>query len=208
MDIDPTFNIFKNVSDGPSGCLVPCLFQTFQNKWYPKSLTFPIVISFRWFRMILELFGVSWCLQYWFGAQEHVQKSRNHENDEFSVFPITKSKSDYSSKMKQNNSMELSCYSSHNLYHKNDLKDHKTCLNMFPVIFLWFSSANFPFRSDLLCVQTCALPCQAPLDPRTGRHFVFPTVEQISAPWTSATMLSLKQHPAQSLTSGVFAMFK
>ena len=51
-----------------------------------------------------------------FGSYGHVQKSRNHENEGFSVSPRSKSK------MKQNNSTEISGYSCHNIHHRSDPK--------------------------------------------------------------------------------------
>ena len=53
------------------------------------------------------------------GRHGHVQKSRNHEYEGFSVPPITKSKS-YSSKLQQENSTELSGHSFKNIYSKDD----------------------------------------------------------------------------------------
>ena len=57
-----------------------------------------------------------------FGNHGHVQKSDNHEHDDFSGFPKVKSKS-HLSEMKQNNYMEGSGHSFFNIYNTNTSPD-------------------------------------------------------------------------------------
>ena len=57
-----------------------------------------------------------------FGSHGHVPKFENHEREGFSSSPIMKSKS-YLSKMKQNNSKELSGLSFLNICNKNSTPD-------------------------------------------------------------------------------------
>ena len=73
-----------------------------------------------------------------FGSHGHVQESRNHTNDGFSLSPTDNSES-YESKTKQNNSTELFAISFHKFPIQMSQKMPNNRLNMFalfvPLIF-------------------------------------------------------------------------
>ena len=85
------------------------IFQKVQNfrfpkSWYFHTYDFEMILAFCW--TIWRVRGSPEIKINGFGAQGHVRKSRNHENEGFSVSPTSKSKS-YQSKVKQNNPTEL-----------------------------------------------------------------------------------------------------
>ena len=92
------FKIFKNVLDGSSRFVAPPLFFPKQSKLsINKILRLPNIIfskkcfDFLW--IILRALLSPKIKRIGFGRHGYVRKSRNHENYEFSVFPIMKSKS-------------------------------------------------------------------------------------------------------------------
>ena len=94
-------------------------FTTCSKYTISKHLRVVFVFEQKWFSLIIWNILVSPKINIiGFGNRGHVQKSRNHENNRFSVSPMMKSKSDLS-KMKQNNTKELSVISSNNIYNIN-----------------------------------------------------------------------------------------
>ena len=76
---------------------------------FPNSYVWKWLVLFSW--IIWSVLVSPKINNIGFGAQRHVQKSRNHENEGFEGSPISKSKS-YKLKLKQDNTTELLIISS------------------------------------------------------------------------------------------------
>ena len=87
------------------------------------------------------------------GSHGHVRKSRNHEHDGFSVFPVMNLKS-YQSEMKQNNYTELSGYSLNHIRNQNCPKNATHAKDAFLLPeFAGFAIGNRPLFGHVLMVS-------------------------------------------------------